>query len=503
MAGAFSLLAACQSVSTDDALTNIETPGQWASFEAMTDSAAGAAVPVNWVTGLSDEPLKALILEAMNTNNDLGAAAMRVEVARQQANATRASLLPTLAGSIGTERQVVRSNGNGAYDTSYSWGAQLDWEADVWGRLTDGTRAAYLDAATARSDFAAARLSIAGAVAQSWYGLISARLQRELSERDVESGEANLRITERRYERGISTSLDVRLARSSLATSQAQLLAREQAEREAARGLEVLLGRYPGAEIAAADSLPDITPLIDDQGNVIGLGTPETLLERRPDIVSAERQLEAAGLRAAQAKKQLLPALRLTGSAGNGAPEFSDIFDTDALVASLSASLVQPIFQGGRLIASARAQQAAAEAAVYTYAGTVLDAFREVENAITAETLLAAREDALRLAYEEAVAAEELTERQYISGTRTIFNLIDSQQRRIQIESQYIAARQQRLNNRIGLYLALGGTFDPGPERFLGDMDAEGQDASLPLFRKWWTQATGTSDAAQAAGADT
>ena len=498
----FGLLAACASVSKEDALTTIEAPTQWASLQEMTDVSSTQPVPLNWVNDLSDEALGALILEAMNNNTDLGAASRRVEIARQQAIATRASLLPTLSGSIGTSRSVQRTMGDGDYATGYSWGAQLDWEADIWGRLTDSTRAAYLDAATARADYAAARLSIAGAVAQGWYGLVAARLQRELSERDVETGQANLTITERRYERGISSSLDVRLARSSLANSQAQLQSRLQAEKEAARGLEVLLGRYPAAELASAEALPAIAPVITEEGSVIGLGTPQTMLDRRPDVISAEYNLEAAGLRASQARKALLPALRLTGSASNGSMDFEDIFDTDNLVGSLSASLVQPLFQGGRLLANAKAQQAAAEAAVFTYAGVVLNAFADVENAITAETLLAAREEALELAYEEAVAAEDLTERQYLNGTTSIFNLISAQQRRIQTESQFIAARQQRLNNRISLYLALGGTFDAGPEEFSGDLDAEGEDASPSLFRRWWQQATGTSEAANAAGAD-
>ncbi|MEM9422274.1 MAG: TolC family protein, partial [Pseudomonadota bacterium] len=133
--------------------------------------------------------------------------------------------------------------------------------------------------------------------------------------------------------------------------------------------------------------------------------------------------------------------------------------DVDSVVANLTANLTQPIFQGGRLRAEARATKADRDAAIYTYADTVLVAYKEVEDALAAEVFLAAQEDAQRTAFEESAASEELTTRQYLNGTRDIFNLINAQQRRITNESQFIAASRARLSNRIDLYLALGAPF--------------------------------------------
>ncbi|MEM9988675.1 MAG: TolC family protein, partial [Pseudomonadota bacterium] len=344
-------------------------------------------------------------------------------------------------------------------------GLNLNWEADLWGRLTDQTRAAYLDAKAADIDYAASQLSIAGATVQSFYAVTEAMLQRQLSERDVQTGEANLRIIERRYARGISRSLDVRLARSSLASSRATLLTRQQAELEAIRRLEVLLGRYPAAELLADNDLPRLPAIIDGEGKLIGLGTPEGLLFRRPDILADEQQLKAAGLRVAAARKAFLPSLSLRGFAQESGTGIEDLLDIDEVFAQLVASLVQPLFQGGRLMAQAGQQKALMEASLYTYAQTVLLAYEEVENAIAAERLLTAQAEAQRIAFDEAAAAEELTNRQYVQGTTDIFNLINAQQRRITAESQFIAASRGQLTNRINLYLALGTPFQvPDPE---------------------------------------
>ncbi len=503
-------LTACATANPEKALQHLDTPQDWKSLSDVTSVNRSQPLPINWVSSLDDPQLSALILEAMQHNTDLGAAAARVKIAKQTAVQVRGGLLPALQGTISGRQDDSNTGGTidrstGTFDSSrdsYSATVGASWEVDLWLRATDGTRASYRDAAASRADYEGIRLSIAGGVAQSWYSLVSARLQRELAERDVATGEANLRITERRYERGVSSSLDVRLARSSLAASQASLISRQQTEKEAARALEVLLGRYPSAEITAAESLPTLSPFEQADGSIVGLGSPDTLLDSRPDILASENRLMAEGLRNRQARKNILPSLQVTGSAVVGSAQFSDLFDVDTLAANVAGSLTQTLFAGGRLTAARKQQKAVLEQAVYNYVGTVLGAFAEVENAISAETFLAAREEALKLAFEEAEASEKLTERQYINGTRNIFNLIQAQQRRISNESQYIAARQQRLNNRIQLYMALGGTFDLGEEKITSSKPVETKDQDLPLFSRWWAQSNKTkADQPVAAGA--
>lgn len=497
------VLAGCASV--DQPLLDAqlpEAPAQWAADDGLAAPPAG-----DWVAAFGDPQLYTLIAEALTHNNDILAAAANLNAARASAKITRANLLPTLNASGNASRNAIVTDpslqaqtggststgglraqeledrfgvdtngdgepdgldldGNGAIDApipnrriyinNFALGAQLNWEIDLWGRLTDETRAAYRDARASLADYDSARLSLAGRVAQAWFGLIEARQQRELGERDTNARESNLNVTERRYERGVASSLDVRLARSAYGSSKANLAFRQQAEKEAARRLEVLLGRYPAAELAAASNLPALQPLS-------GAGAPGEILARRPDLRAAEARMESAGLRARAARKQILPRLTISSQLGTSGPDLADVLDPERLAGNIASGIFMPLFQGGRIRANSRRAMALAEASLLTYAQTALDAFEEAENAIGAETYLALREDALKLAYEEAAAAEELTERRYSSGAATIFDLLNAQTRRISAESSYILAQQQRVSNRVLLYLAIGGDFLSAP----------------------------------------
>jgi len=492
------ITAGCASMDQELLQTQLpDIPSQWSA-----DAETGVAPAGDWVAAFSDNQLRNLISEAILRNNDLLAAASRLEQARSGAKIARADLLPSLNTSFNASRNAivtdptfaaqaggsaglgglraqdiedtfgvdvdgdgvlegVDTNNDGIledlpnrrlYVNNYQLGAQIRWEIDVWGRLRDETKAAYKDAGAAYADLEAAQLSIAAGVAQSWFGLVEARQQRELSERDVEARESNLRVTDRRYERGIASSLDVRLSRSALGSSRANLALRQRLEQEASRRLEVLLGRYPAAELEAAETLPALPALA-------GAGAPGDLLARRPDLIAAEARMEAAGLRARAARKQMLPQITLTSQLNTSGPVLADLIDPERLAGNLASGLFQPIFQGGRLRANSKRAMATAEASLFSYAQTVLAAYEEAENALAAEAFLAVREDALRLAFEEAAAAEDLTERRYTSGAATIFNLLDAQTRRISSESLYIQAQRERVSNRVLLYLAIGGDF--------------------------------------------
>lgn len=499
-AAAALIAASCASVNQE--LLDAQLPDIPETWKA--DAEAATAPTGDWVAAFNDTLLRGLIDEALQRNNTLLAAAANLEQARAGSKIARANMLPSLNASFNSSRNAIvtdpttaaTAGGGGAsvsglsageledmfgvdrdgdgrldgldldgdgfaevdtpdrrfYINNFSLGAQIQWELDVWGRLTDETRASYKDANAAYADLAAAQLSIAARVSQAWFALIEARQQRELAERDVEARESNLRVTDRRYERGVASSLDVRLSRSALGTSQANLALRQRLEQEASRALEVLLGRYPAAELHAAESLPSLPPLS-------GAGAPGDLLARRPDLIASEARMDAAGLRARAARKQMLPQITLTSQINTSGPVLADLVDPERLAGNIAGGLFQPIFQAGRIRANAKRARAAAETALYNYAQTVLTAYQEAENALAAEALLAAREDALRLAFEEAAAAEELTERRYASGAATIFNLLDAQTRRISAESQYIQAQQQRVSNRVQLYLAIGGDF--------------------------------------------
>lgn len=443
----------------------------------------------DWVSAFNDPMLVELIGEALANNADLQAAEARLAQATAAARGAGAARLPTVNASVdrqSNEFAVVGSvptadvNGDGVIDqtdavadpsstttavtisesNTASVGLVASWELDLWGDIRAGAKAGAADAAAADANYQSARLSIAGAVARAWYDLVQARQQTQLAEDEVATLERSLRLTERRFQAGLARSLDVRLARSSLASSRANLIQQKNLEANAARALEVLLGRYPSAQMTGDAQLP-VLPVLS------GAGAPGDLLARRPDIVAAENSLRAAGLRASQARKALLPSLTLTATYTTDGDDFSEALDPDFLVTRLAGSLLQPVFNGGALRAEARRNEAAAQEQLANYIGTALAAFNEAEGALDAEGALALREEALAEAAQEALAAEELAEREYALGVGTIFELLDAQTRRINAQRQLIQVRRDRVVNRVTLYVAIGGDFltdfDPTP----------------------------------------
>ena len=188
-----------------------------------------------------------------------------------------------------------------------------------------------------------------------------------------------------------------------------------------------------------------------------GAGTPNEIFLRRPDLLAAERRMQAQGLRVDISKKNLYPRLSLSGSGSTGGRSISRLFNLESLLGSLTAGLTAPVFQGGALRADIARNKAVLTQLTESYADTTLTAYREVEDALDAEELLRERERALKVSLEEARKAEERLEQRFSEGLASILQLLDSQTRRNNTEGQYIAARKERLANRVRLHLALGG----------------------------------------------
>ena len=418
---------------------------------SWTEAAPEDLPTTDWVGSFSDGTLSQLVSEALEANTNIRSAAARVDAALARADISAADRLP----SVNANSRISRNENAGPApsSTSLSGGVSASWEADLWGRIKDGIDASELEAAATTADYAGARLSIAGQVSQAWFDLIEARLLTELSDRDVETQERALRLTQRRFEGGVAGSSDVRLARSSVANSQALQASRRQLLSSITRRLETLLRRYPAEELQTAADLPALPPLS-------GAGTPGYVLRKRPDLLAVERRLQAQGLQIDVARKNLLPRLTLDGSGSLAAGGLNKLFDIDALIGSLAAGLTAPIFQGGRLKANIQQQEAILRQQLENYAGTALDAYLEVENALDAEQRLYEREVALRTSLDEAREAESRLELRYTEGLATILQLLDAQSRRLSAEGQLIGARKERLANRVRMHVALGGGLE-------------------------------------------
>lgn len=458
----------------------VDVPEAWTSPPPGAAGERGVPVEEDWLSQFEDPKLEALVAEALDRNRDLRAAAARLRRAEATARVAGADRLPQVGARLNGSRQrsnFFGLNVPGAEDgvlpvltTTYGVSLDLSWEADLWGRLRAAERAALADRRAAHATYRGARLSVAAQTAKAWFALAAASEQRALAERTLESYRESLAGVERRYGRGLVDALDVRLTRTNVANAEALLATRERQLAAARRQLEILLGRYPSAEVQSHPRLPGVP-------EPVPAGLPAELIGRRPDVLGARLRLTAADARLEQARKALYPSLSLTGSGGSSTPAFRDLLDGDFSVWSLAASLTQPIFQGGRLRANVDVRAAGSDEALADYAGTLLAAYGEVESALDAERRLAERELALSAAETEAAAAERLARRQYREGLVDVLSLLESQRRALAARSDVISIRRERLHTRIDLHLALGGGFDPpGELRAL----AFGQEREIP-----------------------
>lgn len=433
-----------------------DAPAQWAAAGVAGEAGVG-----EWVSTFNDNTMSALVDEALESNLSIAAQVATVSAALADARAERGTRLPFISAGIdaGGSRTAFEGPGGDAItseDPIYGLGLNASWEADLWGRLAAGVDIAETSAIIAEADLEAARLSVASQTAIGWINLNAAIAQQQVAQQTFEARLYVAELTERRFARGLTSALDVRTARSALAQAEASIAAREQAVGEAARRLEVLLGRYPANEIDAPATLPRLDPIEP-------LASPALLLSRRPDIAAAEARVVQSGLRAEQARLAILPSLNLTASLGTNTDDLATLVDPAFIAARAVASLTQPLYAGGQLTARADAFIERIEITLANYAAASLTAWREVEDALAADNFLAIQEDAQKRALEEAAFAEDIAERSYQSGTVSIFNLIDSQTRRLNAESALVTARSNRAVNRVQYYLALGGGL-PQPQ---------------------------------------
>ncbi|MEM0897078.1 MAG: efflux transporter outer membrane subunit [Verrucomicrobiota bacterium] len=437
---------------SDDAESALKWPSEWVS----AGEGNNGRISTGWLHTFRDDRLDEIVEEALTANPSLQAAAARLDGAREQAVPARAARLPSIGARANTLREW---DGNGPEPTlirsSYGLSLDLDWEIDLWGRLKDLDEAAQADLEGAIAVFRGARLSLAGNSAKAWFDYITAIQQVKLAEETRDSFQRNLRITEGNYKAGDETisPLSVQFSRSNVASAERALIRARLDRDEAARSLEILLGRYPSAEVEGRADLPGLP-------GAIPVGLPSELLWRRPDLVAAEADLRASARRADAARKDLLPSLSLNAGGATTSDALSRILlDPEYIVWTVASSLVQQVYQGGEPVAAAREALANNEVAVRTFAELALLAFQEVESALAAERSLAEQEVFLEMELRQANLAEAQAEREYSEGLVGILELLEAQRRAVSARTDMISLRNQRLSNRVDLHLALGGDF--------------------------------------------
>ncbi len=435
-------------------------PDSYVAADAIGPERAAelAASPAaTWLDDLNSLEMSALAREALAGSPDLQIVEARYRAARWRARGSfGGNLLPSLdIGADATRMETPIAGSNERLRTEFMTSSVVaSWEIDLWGRLASRALASDLSADAAEEDLNDARISVAGQAAQAWVSLIEAQQLLALALEDLQTRERALDLTQRRYDAGIASSLNLRTARSQVASARAFEAQAQDALLIASRRLQEVMGRYPDGVLRAQGALPQLTALA-------AAGAPADLLERRPDVLAAEDRMRAAGFRMHEARAAMLPRLTLTGSAGatdpGPNPRLRNIDDSANLISNIVAGITMPIFQGGALLAESRASVADRRAAAAEYVRASLAAWREVEGAISADQSLDVREREFATAAEEARAAQDLAEREYSRGVATLFELIDAYTRRIDAERGLIGARADRVSNRIAFHVAIGG----------------------------------------------
>ena len=431
----------------EEALPGITLPAQW------TATGAGAGmVADNWLVAFQDEQLNAAVAEAIAHNADLRVGASRVEQALLYARLAGAKLYPSVEFFA---RGGAKMSGDGS---GLQGGAiTLSWELDLWGRVRYGRAAAAADALSAQADFEYARQSIAALVARSWFLATEADLQAELARQTVGRGEELVRLAETRVRVGVANNQDVEVAQANVGSYRDALRQLELAREQALRALEILIGRYPAGAVAVSARLPG-------QPAGVPAGLPSELLERRPDVVAAERRVAAAFNRIGEAKAARLPTIALTTGVSSISSDLFVLQNHDNPVWNAGASLLAPIYKGGALKAQVQIRTVEQKQAIAAYASIGLRAFGEVENALASEIAARDRERILAETLTHSQRALDIVQTQYKVGS-TDLRFVNERQLALNMTSAaLIRVQAEQRVQRVNLHLALGGSFEARPE---------------------------------------
>ena len=423
---------------------------------AWSAASATANVTDDWVKSFKDADLEVIVREAIANNLDLRQSAARVEAARQSVIVVGSKLKPQIGVNIGgaTTRSSNAASSD-AYQSNLEY-AEFSWEIDVWGRVRAQRAASQESYEAILLDYAFARQSLAAITAKSWYLAIETRRLLALAKQSVDIYTNLLNLVKVRRAAGKVADLDVAEASYQLDEAQSQLIVMQGLYSEARRTLEVLVGRYPSAELAVAEQYAPLPP-------PVAPGLPSSLLERRPDIVAAEHQVLLAFRAQEAAKLALLPNFSLNLEGGRLSDRLLSVLGLNPWLVHGAVGMFVPIYEGGALRAKIRIATAQQDQAVAHFGGVVLNAFDEVEVALTNERLLAERFPHMQNAVLDHTEAVRVGELKYRAGSMDLLSVLQLQEGQIQSQAELIKLLNTQLANRVNLHLALGGSFDSSP----------------------------------------
>ncbi|PRC91263.1 efflux transporter outer membrane subunit [Solimicrobium silvestre] len=425
------------------------------------------AVASNWWRQFNDPVLNQLIDTGLQHNQDLIAAAARVEAAAAQAGIARSNLRPALDAGVGaqkgrTSQQINASDTPLVSDTRYG-NLSVSWELDLWGKLRRSNEAANADFMANRFNRDAVALSLTAQLAQTYFQLRAFDAQLDIARRTLQSREESLALQTKRFKGGIISELDQRQAEAEAASARAVIpqIARSLEQTESALG--VLLGHSPKqlveGKLLRGQDINNLTLPLD-----IPAVLPSILLERRPDIAASEQLLIAANARIGAAKAAYFPSINLSGAFGSQSPSLDSLFTGPTRTWNFASNLAAPIFNFGATGYAVDAASANQKQALAQYQKSVQNAFKDALDAFNANSTARQIQAAQTTQLAALNKTLHLSSLRYDNGYSNYLDVLDAQRNSFQAELNLISAQLDRLNSTISVYKALGGGWESDTE---------------------------------------
>ncbi len=437
------------------------SPANWPEGEAYEGASAatqGGSMDLGWQAFFRDPALRRLIGVALENNRDLRAAALNVEAYRALYRIQRADLLPAVsADGSGSRTRTpgdLNQTGDSVISSQYSATLGVSWELDLFGRLGSLREQALQEFFATAAAQRSTQISLIASVANAWLTLQADQALLQVSRDTLKTYEQSLELTQRSFDVGVASALELSQARSAVDTARVGI---ERYSRQAAQdrnALVLLLGQ------GLPERLPDAGELERDQLAPLPVGLPSDLLYQRPDIIQAEYQLRAANANIGAARAAFFPRISLTGAAGTASSELSGLFGSGSSYWNFSPSISVPIFNAGQLRANLDYAQISRNIEVARYESAIQTAFREVSDGLAAQGTYSRQVQAQRDLLQASEDYYRLAERRYRTGVDSYLTLLDAQRQLFEVKQQFISDRLAQMTSEVELFKALGGGWD-------------------------------------------
>jgi multidrug efflux system outer membrane protein len=442
------IISACK-VGPNYVKPSIQSPESFRFAQGPPDS----VLNLQWWTLFNDDYLSTLVETALAHNQDVLIAASRIEEARAAVGYNKADQFPVIGYDGGASRYTSNFPGQGVQGpyNDFSGVATLAWELDFWGKYRRATEAARAELLATQYNQRVVQLTLIAEVTRVYFLLLDYQERLEISEKTLETRRESLRIIGERFDKGIVPELDLNQAQIQEAIAEAAVPFYSRLVAQTENALNILLGKMP-APLGITNKL--VSQPVPPE---IPAGIPSIILERRPDVLQAEQLLAAQTARIGVAQALRFPSISLTGMFGTASSELSTLATGDALVWSVGGSILGPIFNFGKNKRRVEIERERMQQDSLFYVKTVINAFREVEDALIELVTLKDESLARQKQMKAAANAAMLSKARYDGGVTSYLEVLDSERSKFDAELAASQTYQQYLNAYVFLYKALGG----------------------------------------------